>query len=193
MLIIIKQKEAITIMNNNKGFSLIELLAAIVILSLVTGGLVTGVILSSNQYKESIRQSEASELYNTISSLLTNELRFTNKISYKEGTTNEIEAIKSVSYQIDESNLCKIYVLYESGYDAGDDYGRIALGDNDKKNYLLGNAAYTNDLGAKIHSITYDEISKLFTIDLDIGYKDKSIIRNKFNVRALNWVTIDGK
>ena len=193
MLIFTKVKGAITIMNNNKGFSLIELLAAIVILSLVTGGLVTGVILSSNQYKESIRQSEAIQLYNTISPLLTNELRFTNKISYKEGTTNEVEAIKSVSYQIDESNLCKIYVLYESGYDAGDDYGRIALGDNDKKNYLLGNAAYTNDLGAKIHSITYDEINKLFTVDLDIGYKDKSIIRNKFNVRALNWVTIDGK
>lgn len=177
-------------MNNNKGFSLIELLAAIVVLSLVTGGLVTGVILSSNQYKESIRQSEASQLYNTISSLLTNELRFTNKISYKEGT-NEVEAIKSVSYQIDESNLCKIFVLYESGFDAGDNYGRIALGDDDKKNYLLGNAAYTNDLGAKIHSITYDDTNKLFTVDLDIGYKDKSIIRNNFNVRALNWVTID--
>ena len=168
-------------MNNNKGFSLIELLAAILILSLVTGGLVTGVILSSNQYKESIRQSEASQLYNTISSLLTNELRFTNKISYKEGTTNEVEAIKSVSYQIDESNLCKIYVLYESGYDAGDNYGRIAL------------ATYTNDLGAKIHSITYDRTQKLFTVDLDIGYNDKSIIRNEFNVRALNWVTVDGE
>lgn len=177
-------------MNNNKGFSLIELLAAIVVLSLVTGGLVTGVILSSNQYKESIRQSEASQLYNTISSLLTNELRFTNKISYKEGT-NEVEAIKSVSYQIDESNLCKIFVLYESGFDAGGNYGRIAFGDDDKKNYLLGNAAYTNDLGAKIHSITYDDTNKLFTVDLDIGYKDKSIIRNNFNVRALNWVTID--
>ena len=182
-------KEAITIMNN-KGFSLIELLAAILILSLVTGGLVTGVVLSSNQYKESIRQSEASQLYNTISSLLTNELRFTNKISYKEGT-NEVEAIKSISYQIDESNLCTIYVLYNSGFDAGDHYGMIALGDNEKKNYLLGNAAYTNDLGAKICSITYNETQKLFTVDLDIGYKDKSIIKNTFNVRALNSVTID--
>lgn len=179
-------------MNNNKGFSLIELLAAILILSLVTGGLVTGVVLSSNQYKESIRQSEASQLYNTISSLLTNELRFTNKISYKEGT-NEVEAIKSISYQINESNLCKILVLYESGFPAGDNYGRIAFGDNNNKNYLLGNAAYTNDLGAKIHSITYDNTQKLFTVDLDIGYKDKSIIRNTFNVRALNWVTIDGE
>lgn len=176
-------------MNNNKGFSLIELLAAIVILSLVTGGLVTGVILSSNQYKESIRQSEASQLYNTISSLLTNELRFTNKISYKEGTTNEVEAIKSVSYQIDESNLCKIFVLYESGYPADDNYGRIALGDDNKKNYLLGNAAYTNGLGAKLN-ITYNDTNNLFTVYLDIGYDTKSVIHQTFNVRALNRVSV---
>lgn len=177
-------------MNNSKGFSLIELLAAILILSLVSAGLVTGIILSNNQYKDSIRQSEASELYNTISSLLTNELKYTNQVELKAGT-NKVEAFKSISYQIDESNLCKIYVLYESGFDAGGNYGRIAFGDDDKKNYLLGNAAYTNDLGAKIHSITYDDTNKLFTVDLDIGYKDKSIIRNNFNVRALNWVTID--
>ncbi len=176
-------------MNNNKGFSLIELLAAIVVLSLVSGGLVTGVILSSNQYKESIRQSEASQLYNTISSLLTNELRFTNKISYKEGTTNEVEAIKSVSYQIDESNLCKIYVLYESGYPAGNDYGRIAFGNNDKKNYLLGNAAYTNGLGAKLN-ITYNDTNNMFTVYLDIGYDTKSVIHQIFNVRALNRVSV---
>ena len=179
-------------MNNNKGFSLIELLAAIVILSLVTGGLVTGVILSSNQYKESIRQSEASQLYNTISSLLTNELRFTNKISYKEGTTNEVEAIKSVSYQIDESNLCKIYVLYESGFPADGNYGRIALGDKDKKNYLLGNAAYTNDLGAKLN-ITYDDTDNMFTVELDIGYDTKTVIRQTFNVRPLNRVIVNVK
>ena len=186
-----KQRKVIIIMKKrSNGFSLIELLAAILILSLVTGGLVTGVVLSSNQYKNSIRQSEASELYNTISSLLSNELRFTNKIRYKENT-NEIEAFKSVSYQIDESSLCKIYILYESGFEARDKYGLIALGDNERKNHLLGNAAYTNDLGAKIHRITYDDTNKLFTVDLDIGYKDKSIIRNKFNVRALNWVTID--
>lgn len=179
-------------MENNKGFTLIELLVAILIVSLVSGGLVTGIVLSNNQYKNSIRQSEANELYNTISSLLTNELKYTNKIKMDE-TTKEVKSFKSISYQIDESSLCTIYVLYESGYPAGDNYGRIALGDNDKKNYLLGNAAYTNDLGAKIHSITYDRTQKLFTVDLDIGYNDKSIIRNEFNVRALNWVTVDGE
>ena len=174
-------------MNKNKGFTMIELLAAILILSLVSGGLVTGVVMSNKQYKSSIRQSEASELYNTISSLLTNELRFTNEIRYKENSSeNEIEAFKSISYQIDESTLCKIYVLYSNGYVAGvDNYGQIAFGDEEKKNYLLGNAAYTNGLGAKVN-ITYDEINRIFTVKLDIGYKDKSIINQEFNVRALN-------
>lgn len=176
----------------SKGFSLVELLAAILILSLVSGGLVTGIILSSNQYKNSMRQSEANELYNTISSLLTNELRFTNKIRYKTGT-NEVEAFKSVSYQIDDENLCNIYVLNDEGY-LTIKYGHIALGEINKNNvnYLIGAAAYTNGLGAKIHGIKYDTTEKLFTVDLDIGYNDKSIIRNIFNVRALNTVIVDG-
>lgn len=173
-------------MNRSKGFSLIELLAAILILSLVSGGLVTGVMLSNKQYKSSIRQSEASELYNTISSLLNYELKLTNEVKL-DG--NNLVAVKSISYQIDESSLCKIYVLYESGYPAGDNYGQIAFGNDDKKNHLLGNAAYTNGLGAKLN-ITYSETDNMFTVDLDIGYDTKSVIRQIFNVRALNRVSV---
>ena len=83
-------------MNRSKGFSLIELLAAILILSLVSGGLVTGVMLSNKQYKSSIRQSEASELYNTISSLLNYELKLTNEVKL-DG--DKLVAFKSISYQ----------------------------------------------------------------------------------------------
>lgn len=173
-------------MNKSKGFSLIELLAAILILSLVSGCLVTGVMLSNKQYKSSIRQSEASELYNTISSLLNYELKLTNEVKL-DG--NKLVAFKSISYQIDESSLCNIYVLYESGYPAGDNYGRIAFGNNDKKNYLLGNAAYTNGLGAKLN-VTYNDANNLFTVDLDIGYDTKSVIHQIFNVRALNRVRV---
>lgn len=173
-------------MNRSKGFSLIELLAAILILSFVGVGLVTGVMLSNKQYKSSIRQSEASELYNTISSLLNYELKLTNEVKL-DG--NNLVAFKSISYQIDESSLCNIYVLYESGYPAGDSYGRIAFGNDDKKNYLLGNAAYTNGLGAKLN-ITYDNTNKMFTVDLDIGYDTKSVVHQIFNVRALNRVSV---
>lgn len=176
-------------MNRSKGFSLIELLAAILILSLVSGGLVTGVMLSNNQYKSSIRQSEASELYNTIRSLLNYELKLTNEVKL-DG--DKLVAFKSISYQIDESSLCNIYVLYESGYPAGDNYGQIAFGNDDKKNYLLGNAAYTNGLGAKLN-ITYSETNKMFMVDLDIGYDTKSVIHQTFNVRALNRVHVNVK
>lgn len=176
-------------MNKSKGFSLIELLAAILILSLVSGGLVTGVMLSNKQYKSSIRQSEASELYNTISSLLNYELKLTNEVKL-DG--DNLVAFKSISYQIDESSLCNIYVLYESGFPAGDNYGRIAFGNKDKKNYLLGNVAYTNGLGAKLN-ITYNDTNNMFTVDLDIGYDTKSVINQTFNVRALNRVIVDVK
>lgn len=176
-------------MNRSKGFSLIELLATILILSLVSGGIVTGVMLSNKQYKSSIRQSEASELYNTISSLLNYELKLTNEVKLD---ADKLVAFKSISYQIDESSLCNIYVLYESGYTAGDNYGQIAFGNDDKKNYLLGNAAYTNGLGAKLN-ITYSETNKMFMVDLDIGYDTKSVIHQTFNVRALNRVHVNVK
>ena len=176
-------------MNRSKGFSLIELLATILILSLVSGGIVTGVMLSNKQYKSSIRQSEASELYNTISSLLNYELKLTNEVKLD---ADKLVAFKSISYQIDESSLCNIYVLYESGYPVGDSYGRIAFGNNDKKNYLLGNAAYTNGLGAKL-IITYDNTNKMFTVDLDIGYDTKSVVHQIFNVRALNRVHVNAE
>lgn len=176
-------------MNKSKGFSLIELLAAILILSLVSGGLVTGVMFSNKQYKSSIRQSEASELYNTISSLLNYELKLTNEVKL-DG--DKLVAFKSISYQIDESSLSKIYVLYESGFPAGDSYGRIAFGNDDKKNYLLGNAAYTNGLGAKLN-ITYDNTDKMFMVDLDIGYDTKSVVHQIFNVRALNRVYVNAE
>ena len=89
-------------MNKSKGFSLIELLAAILILSLVSGGLVTGVMLSNKQYKSSIRQSEASELYNTISSLLNYELKLT-KVKHSINRVNHknIQIIVQIIRNID--------------------------------------------------------------------------------------------
>lgn len=175
---------AITIMNK-KGFTFVELLAAILILGLVSASLASGVLLSSNQYKKSIRQSEASELYNTISSLLNNELKFTNEITVDD--QNRLVSFKSVSYQIDDASLCNIYILAGGNQTTG--YGQIAFGDDENKNYLLGNAAYTNDLGAKL-SINYDDTLKMFKVFLDIGYNDSSIVSNEFDVRCLNRINV---
>lgn len=172
-------------MKNNKGFSLVELLATVIIIGLVSGGLVTGIVLSNKQYKNSIRQSEASELYNTISSLLTYELKFTNQV---ELDGDKLVAFKSISYQLADVQLINIYVLDEDGNETNE-YGKIAFGSSDKKNYLVGNATYTKDLGV-ILNITYNQTTNLYTVNLDIGYDDKSVIHNIFNVRALNRVRV---
>lgn len=158
-----------------------EMLAAIIILSLVAGGLIIGVVLSHNQYKNSIRQSEANELYNTICTLLTNELKFTNQLDM---VGDKVVAFKSISYQIKEGELCRVYILDSDGEETNE-YGYIALGNDEKKNYVVGQAAYTKGLGAKV-KITYDSNNKLFIVDLDIGYDNKTVINNKFDVRALN-------
>lgn len=171
---------------NNNGFTLVELLAATLIMLLVTLGLTTGVALSNKEFVSSIRQSEAQELYSTLSSLITNELRYTNDVVL-DGTN--VKTFQSVTYPL-KHNKTGLVSLNEDGDVTTNDYGQLALGSNGEYNRLIGSASYTNNLGAKC-SITYDNNKKLFTVSLDIGIIGGSSITSKtFNVRAINNIAV---
>lgn len=173
---------------NNKGYSLVEVLAAIIILLLVTGGVATGVVLSRNQYQNSITQSEASELYNSLSSLINNELKFTNEI--KTDDDNNVTSFYSVSYAT-KSALTGFDTI-DSNNKPTNGYGQIILrstaDENDIKR-LLGYGAYTNGLGGKVESVKY--IDGIFEVTLSIGTSDKTIISKTFNVRPLNTIAVN--
>ncbi len=175
---------------NNKGYSLVELLAAITILLLLTGGLVTGVILSYNQYQSSIRRSEASELYNSLSALINNELKFTTEI--KTDGKGNVTSFYSISYAT-SSDLTGFAVIDDNKNNTVD-YGHLILrsvSNPEEYKRLLSYGAYTDGLGGKLESLTYD--NGIFTVSLSIGKDDKEIISQTFNVRALNNVVVDKK
>ena len=170
---------------NNKGYSLVEVLAAIIILLLVTSGIVTGVVLSKHQYQSSITQSEASELYNSLSSLINNELKFTNEI--KTDSNNNVTSFYSVSYAT-KSALTGFDTIDNDG-NTTSDYGQIILrstADESDIKRLLSYGAYTNGLGGKVDSLTYKD--GIFTVTLSVGTSDKTIISKTFNVRPLNTI-----
>lgn len=172
---------------NNKGYSLVEVLAAIIILLLVTGGVVTGVVLSQHQYQNSITQSEASELYNSLSSLINNELKFTNQIKTED---ENVTSFYSISYAT-KSDLTKFAVIDSNGNDTSG-YGQIILrsaSNSSEIKRILSYGAYTNGLGARVDSLTY--IDGIFTVTLSIGTSDKTIISKTFNVRPLNTIVIN--
>ncbi len=185
--IMIKTK-GIRKLNNNHGMTLTEVLCATLLVGLVSLCLATGVTLASKQFTSSIRLSEAQELYATLESLLSNELRYTNEVRLTD--TNEVDTFFSVTYALKEAKT-KLYALDQAG-NVTNDYGELALGDEESKLYnrLLGNASYTNKLGAKA-TIIYNQEKQLFTVNLDIGVVGgDSVVQKSFDVRAMNNVIV---
>lgn len=185
--IMIKTK-GIRKLNNNHGMTLTEVLCATLLVGLVSLCLATGVTLASKQFTSSIRLSEAQELYATLESLLSNELRYTNEVRLTD--TNKVDTFFSVTYALKEAKT-KLYALDQAG-NVTNDYGELALGDEESKSYnrLLGNASYTNKLGAKA-TITYNQEKQLFTVNLDIGVVGgDSVVQKSFDVRAMNNVIV---
>ncbi len=173
---------------NNKGMTLTEVLCATLLVALVSLCLATGVRLASKEFTSSIRLSEAQELYATLESLLTNELRYTSDIQLKNN--NEVDTFFSVTYALKEAKT-RLYSLDENG-NVTTDYGQLAMGDEESNAYnrLLGNGSYTNKLGAKA-KITYDKDHSLFTVDLEIGViGGKAVVQKTFDVRAMNNVIV---
>lgn len=180
-------------LRNSKGMTLSELLVATIIMLLVSLALTTGVALSNKEFVSSIRQSEAEELYSTINNLISNELRYTSSIN---ATNNVVTSFQSMTFTPRNSSKSAIILLDDDG-DAltYDDYGQIAIGDENNHNRILGSASYTKNLGAKVN-ITYTNRanhSDYFTVRLQIGVvgSNSSIIDRTFTVRALNEVSVN--
>ena len=70
-------------MGNNKkcihqsGFTLIEMLCVVILVSLLSMGMATGVSLAQKEFKKSMQRAQAPQLFTTLESILTNELRYT--------------------------------------------------------------------------------------------------------------------
>lgn len=173
-------------LTNSKGLTFVELLAATLIMLLVSMGLVTGIALSNKEFILSVKQSEAQELYSTLSSLITNELRYTTELTYKEN--NEVETFYSVTFAIRDA-ATSLVSLNENDKETTD-YGYLALGNSGDYNKLLGDASYPNSLGAKC-KVYYNQTGNYFTVELDIGtIKGDSIYSNSFVVRSVNEISV---
>lgn len=180
----------------NKGFTLTEMLCVVILLGLVSVGMVTGIDTGSRQFKKSVRISEATTLYSTLQTILSNELRFTN-LRTMELEGNNVKTFYSMTYAI-QDNPTGLYVL-DSKQEKADvpltngTYGQLAVGDGTTFNRLLGKSSYTHNLGAKA-SITYHSAGQYFTVDLDIGIvgTNDSIVHKQFDVRNLEGTISSG-
>ena len=132
---------------NKKGFTLSELLVAMIILSLMTVLLVTGVNLASRSYRTVTDEGNAQVLVSTFASMLRNELSNANDVTesadgytYKKGGSYYIMSLKT------------------------DGKGQLLIGEPGYEEVLISPLTATNDLYVSIDSIDYSDTDKLFTI-----------------------------
>ena len=120
---------------------------------------------------------------------MSNELKYTNKIIVEDG---QVKKFYSVTYAV-SSDLTELVILNGNQNEVIQNnikYGELALGDGTQYNRLLSHANYSNELGVKIESLTYDEKNKVFHVTMNIGTDSLgSLVEETFSVRALNEVT----
>ena len=173
-------------LRNNKGMSIAETLVAVLILLLVSGGLASGVSLANRYYTKTLRTSEANELFSTLESLISNELRYTGEV-YLNG--DSLDTFFSPTFS-NEKKLTRIVIVDTNKELLNDEYGYVAIGntEDNEYRYILAKGSYPNELGVKIKSITYDDKHGYFNVELDIGTETiGTLIDKAFSVRCLNW------
>ena len=177
----------ITIMGNNKkrihqsGFTLIEMLCVVILVSLLSMGMATGVSLAQKEFKKSMQRAQAPQLFTTLESILTNELRYTTGFKAQEGN---VESFFSVTYAL-KKDLTSVVSVDEDG-NVINGYGQIAFKAGETYKPVLGQSAYPDGLGAKVTSITWK--GSYFRVHLEVGSNSSSdaLIEGDFDVIPLN-------
>lgn len=175
--------------NTRSGFTLTEVLCTVLLVAIASIALVSGVSVANRQFQTAIRLSQAQQLTTTLETLLSNELKYTNKIILEEG---QVKKFYSVTYAV-STDLTELVILNGNQNEViqnNTKYGELALGDGTQYNRLLSHANYSKELGVKIESLTYDEINKVFYVTMNVGTDALgSLVEETFSVRALNEVT----
>ncbi len=157
---------------NCKGFSLLESMAALLIISILTVGITTGVNAASKIYQQSLFVSEGDILAATVDTALSDVLRFSSEISEEDGVVSFTNANYSVK---------KGHLLSESGWLylnlRGEEDAPLVL--------LLNNGVYSS---MEINSFQLSYAEGVFSGSYEIkSKKDDTLVKKyAFHFRTLS-------
>lgn len=159
-------------LRSQRGATLTEMLCAVLIVVLISALLVVGIRFAGRTYNSSMKLSEAQELCSTLTSIISDKLRFCGTVTRSEdGGLTQI-FIQNVGNVEGEGEA---FQLSENG--------QVMLGDSK----LLGASAYPRGLRVQEVSLQYDEGTDIFTVALRIGDKTgDTLAENTFEVKRVN-------
>lgn len=158
-------------LRDRRGFTLTELLCAVLIVLLVSALLTVGVRFAGRTYNSSMQLSEAQELCSTLTSVISDKLRFCGTVT--PGADGSLDHIFIQDLGSVEGEGAAFQV---------DADGQLTLGSTK----LLSSAAYPRGLRVRDVSLRYNRASGIFTVALQVGTADSTLAETDFEVRRLN-------
>lgn len=149
------------------GFTLVEMIAATLVLALLGMMLNTGVAVARTSYQQVTTESETQLLLSTVSNLLYNELRYARDV-VTDGS-DQLERYTSVSF-----GRNTVLSLPSTGQIMANNKRMLATG-------AYGNGSY------KISSLNITFIDGVFNVELAISDKTGVQAQNEFSVRCINY------
>lgn len=158
----------------NKGFTLVEMLCTIVLILLISALVVTGVQLGVKSYHRSISDSEAQVLCSTLTTAISDELRYAGTVHLAENAQTPYDLTEFTFF----SQRYGDYAAFTVNSD-----GQVLLSGNK----LIPSKAYAYGARARL-AIEYDPNEGRFTVTLSIYDRDESreLTKNTFEVKLLN-------
>lgn len=168
------------IRNSKKGFTLVEMLATLVIVVLFTMLLTTFIDLTSKYFQNTVRNSDAQTLASTLTNAIQDELRYATDI--------EIDASAEPNYTYFSTSLGlgKGCVLkHDKKLVNGEERYIILIESPTREDYpLINYGSYVYDVNAYIEA---EYVNNKFEVVLTIkDSKDKEICKSEFSVVPLN-------
>lgn len=159
-------------LRNQRGASLTEMLCTVLIVLLISALLVVGVRFAVNTYGSSVRLSEAQELCSTLTTVISDKLRFC-------GTVR----------QSTDGGISRIFIQNVGDVEGdGDTFqinedGQVVLGTQK----LLGSKAYPRGLRVRQIRLDFNSGTNIFSVALQItDSSGKALSETAFEVKRLN-------
>lgn len=165
---------------DGRGFSLVEMLCATVILVLLGLLINTGLNLAVKSYRNITAQEELELLVSNLSSVLADDLRYAKKVHVVDLTSKELSRYHSERYNSPQQQYTRLSV--KDGQLYANNYRVLPSGSYGNGAYILADDPAGGDPGFRI---TYE--NGLFTVHLRAQQAGGGLsVSKKFTVRCLN-------
>ena len=159
-------------LRNQNGLTLTEMLCTVIVVLLFSGLVAVGANAAVRSFRVSMADSQAQELCSTLTSVISDKLRFCGTVTQDENgglTQIFIQNVGSVEGKGD-------------AFQIGED-GQLALGDG----HLLGSASYPKGLKVTAFTLRYDASTDIFSVTLEIGDRSRQTLsQTSFEVKRIN-------